>query len=567
MNRKTKSKRYLILPILMIIVATILVVFGSNLFTSSHPSDLRQLDTGWSVFRGDNVYKNVTLSEFALEKTQKGETIIITKNLLPVAIASPSIMFKSSLTAVEVHIDGKKAYEYGKEMLADGIFIPKKYHMINVDDGAKSHDVKIIFTVSDKNSMKQFFPIYYGTEHELVQSFLQYHRLPLFIGGFFHIYSCLLFCMGVFLLLYRRVELQIFFSSAISALMEVYIFAYNDIFCFISEEDDFFSVMEYMSLYFIPLAISILLYATHPEIANVRQRIFVVLNAVVPVVVWLLHLSNIVHLEVFIIPLQIAAVFEIAIILPALIVGVRTQHKKRTESETYTGIDADQYLLLGFINLIIFGLLEIGKFNFIKLNDNIAKANTFENVNFFNLGLLFFIICIFIYYFLNSIDHMNVDKMKRQLEGLAYTDNLTGLMNRGKCMQYAATLKGPYAVVSLDLDRLKYVNDTFGHLEGDRMIKTFSRYLENAFAGASLIGRTGGDEFIVFFKDPGADVCDRSIRTLEHDMEEFNKGDDKFTLSASAGYAYSYEAKSGEFEDVFYLADSRMYQMKEKHHA
>lgn len=567
MTKKIKSKRFLILPTLMLIVASILIAFGSSLFTTSRPSDLRQLDTGWSVLRGDNVYENVTLSEFELEDTQKGEEITITKNIIPVAIASPAIMFKSSLTAVEVHVDGKKAYEYGKDDIEKGIFIPKKYHMVNVDDGTRSHEVSIIFTVSDRHSMKKFFPIYYGTKHELVQSFLQYHRLPLFIGGFFHIYSCLLLCLGVFLLFYKRVEMPIFFSSAISALMEVYIFAYNDIFCLISDDDYFFSVMEYMSLYFIPLAISILLYSTHPEIANVRQRILMVLNAVIPVFIWLLHLANIVHLEVFIIPLQAAAILEIAMILPALIVGVRKQHRKKVESETYTGIDADQYLLLGFINLILFGLLEIGKYNFTEFNENLAKANTFENVNFFNLGLLFFIICIFIYYFLNGIDHMNADRVKKQLEGLAFTDNLTGLMNRGKCMQYAATLRGSYAVVSIDLDRLKYVNDTFGHLEGDRMIKTFAMYLEKDFEEASLIGRTGGDEFIVFFKNPGADVCDRCIRSLEDDMEEFNKGKEKFTLSASAGYAYSYEAKTGDFDDVFYLADSRMYQMKEKHHA
>ena len=567
MKTKTKSKRYLKLPALMVIVATILVLFGSNLLTTSSPSDLSQLDTGWSVCRGDNVYENVTLSEFQLIDTQKGEEITITKTLLPVAITSPSIMFKSSLTAVEVLVDGKKAYEYGKDLFEKGIFIPKKYHIINIDDGAKSHEVCIKFIVSDKRSMNKFFPIYYGTKHELVQSFLQYHRLALFIGGFFHIYSCILFCLGIFLLFYRRIEIPIFFSSAISALMEVYIFAYNDIFCFISDEDNFFSVMEYMSLYFIPLAISVLLYATHPEIANLRQRILVVLNAVVPVIVWLLHLSNIIHLEAFIIPLQAFACLEIVIILPALIVGVRKQHRKKVESETYAGVDADQYLLLGFINLIVFGLLEMGKFNFTKMNEHIAKANTFENVNFFNLGLLFFIVCIFIYYFLVGIDHLNADNVKKELEGLAFTDNLTGLMNRGKCMQYAATLTGPYAVVSLDLDRLKYVNDTFGHLEGDRMIKTFSMYLEKDFEGASLIGRTGGDEFIVFFTEPGADVCDRCIRSLEDDMRKFNKGKDKITLSASAGYAYSYEAESGEFEDVFYLADSRMYQVKEKHHA
>ena len=189
-----------------------------------------------------------------------------------------------------------------------------------------------------------------------------------------------------------------------------------------------------------------------------------------------------------------------------------------------------------------------------------------NNLNFLTMGALLFVMCLFIYYFFNGIDHMNAKYVKKQLEGLAYTDALTGLMNRAKCMQFFAALNGPYAIVSIDLDRLKSVNDTFGHLEGDRMIRAFSDLVKKAFEGASLIGRTGGDEFVVIFESPTADVCDRAIRSLEEYMQEYNKGNEKFTLSASAGYAYSNELTGAQIEDVYFLADTRMYKMKEAHH-
>lgn len=102
-------------------------------------------------------------------------------------------------------------------------------------------------------------------------------------------------------------------------------------------------------------------------------------------------------------------------------------------------------------------------------------------MNFLTLGMLLFIVCMFIYYFLHGIDHINSVRMKTQLEGLAYTDTLTGLVNRAKCMQYMAALKGAYAVVSLELDRLKEVNDRYGHLEGDKMIKTFADLFITSF--------------------------------------------------------------------------------------
>ena len=50
-------------------------------------------------------------------------------------------------------------------------------------------------------------------------------------------------------------------------------------------------------------------------------------------------------------------------------------------------------------------------------------------------------------------------------------------------------------------------------------------------------------------------------------LKDFNTGEKKYKLSASYGYAYSSEANNATFDDVFYIADSRMYQMKETHHA
>jgi diguanylate cyclase (GGDEF)-like protein len=214
---------------------------------------------------------------------------------------------------------------------------------------------------------------------------------------------------------------------------------------------------------------------------------------------------------------------------------------------------------------MVMGFIEIVKYNIQIYGENPDIFLT--RVNYLTLGSLYFTICLFIYYLLNGIEHVNSQYVREQLEGLAYTDELTGLMNRAKCMQFTKTLESPYAVVSIDLDRLKLVNDTYGHLEGDKMIRTFSELLSKAFDGASLIGRTGGDEFMVIYENPSANECDKAIRTLEEYMAEFNQKKEKFTLSASMGYAYSSELSTMGFNDVFYLADSRMYEMKEKHHA
>ncbi len=566
MKRRAFKKQSLAFPILMFFVTMVLIVIGSNLFTTPMSESFTQLDTGWSVHRGLKSYDNVRLSQFKLGKTEYGETIKITNTLPKMDVIAPTIMFKSNLSSVRVHVDKKYVYSFGTEYNDVGQFVPKKYNLITLEDSSTEHEIEITYAVAENNAFNGFFPIYYGAKRNLVQYFLQSHRLSILVGAFLIVYAFLLVSMGIFLWLYRGEDITVFIIAGVSLLFGIYTFGYNDVFSFLNDNYNFYSQMEYFSLYLIPFSISLLLYVIHPDIAKNRQRIILGINFAMPVIFWLSARIGITHIDIFVTPVQIVMALEIIIILPALLLGMYMENKKKRESSTYTGIDADNYLLLGFIFLIIFGFLEILKYTFRRYNVNAESKSVFANTNYLTLGILFFIICLFIYYFLNGIDHMNANKVKKHLEGLAYTDALTGLMNRAKCMQYAAALEGEYAVVSLDLDRLKYVNDTFGHLEGDRMIKSFSEMLEKAFEGASLIGRTGGDEFLVIFENPEEGICDRCIDKLQKNMQEFNQTGENFTLSASAGYAYSNEGH-GTYDDVFFMADTRMYEMKEKHHA
>ena len=566
MKRRRENKSVLVLPLLMAFITIVLLIFGSGLLNTTTSDSFSQLDTGWSVLRGGKVTDNVKLSTYTISGLKKGEVITISNHIPVVDTPVLTMMFKSGLAGLQVEVDRQRVYDFGTDYSQKGQFIPKKYHIVSLGDGAKEHDVKISFRFVDRYTLKGFYPVYIGSRGDLVRFFFQYHRLAMFLGGFFIIYSLILFSLGFFLFMYHRYESSVFISSAVSMLLGLYTFSYNDIFCFISEHDHLFSLMEYFTLYLIPLAISVLLYSIYPYIAYTRQRLLIMLNVIMPIAFWVIHFCGILQINVFVIPIQVISVCEILSILPTLITGVKAEHEQRQKSETYIGLDPDNYLLMGFIIMIVFTLLEIVKYTFTRFSASLMNGYAFSSINFLNLGMLFFIICLFIYYFLNGIDHMNADRVKKQLEGLAFTDTLTGLMNRAKCIQYGETLEGEYALISLDLDRLKYVNDTFGHIEGDKMLKAFADLLRKSFEGASLIGRGGGDEFIVFYENPAADVCDKGIRALEKNMEEFNKKGEKFTISASAGYAYSYEVKDRNLTNVFFLADSRMYEMKEKHH-
>ena len=564
MNNRTNRKRIAMFPLLLLMVTLLLMAFGSSLLIEP-ASSITQLDNGWSIRYGDKVYDNVTLSDFDFGNLKKGDLIILSNTIPEQQIYAPTIMFKSSVSTVDVRIDGKYAYTYGHIYDDMDKLVPKKIHLVTLDDMASERSIEIMFKITESNVLRYMFPIYCGTKRELIRNFLQRQRLSVFIGGFFIMYACLLIALEVYLFLSKQKSGSMLFSAFISLVFGVYTYAYKDIFCIMSDRDYFFTLVEYISLYLIPLSISLLLYSTHPNIATIRQRLFLAINAGMPIVYFVLHAANKIHLNGFVNQMQIIALVENAIIIPSLVSGIAKARKAKVKSETYTNVDADNYLLLGYVILIFFSVIEIVKFNIVKYKT--YSDGFYSNINFLTVGSLYFIMCLFIYYFFHGIDHMNTQFLKVHLEGLAYTDALTGLMNRAKCMQYLASVKGSYALVSLDLDRLKTVNDQFGHNEGDKMIKTFADLLTKAFEKASIIGRTGGDEFLVAFEDPSSTICSESIQKLQRLMDEFNQNNtEKFTLSASAGYAYSYEDKDAIMDNVFYLADERMYKMKEEHH-
>src|SRR5580693_3321610 len=91
---------------------------------------------------------------------------------------------------------------------------------------------------------------------------------------------------------------------------------------------------------------------------------------------------------------------------------------------------------------------------------------------------------------------------EEKLRYLADHDDLTGLHNRRSLIAHltdrlAAGRPGPVAVLYLDLDRLKSINDYFGHTVGDQYLRVFAERLLASLGGLAVIGRHGGDEFLV----------------------------------------------------------------------
>ena len=150
-------------------------------------------------------------------------------------------------------------------------------------------------------------------------------------------------------------------------------------------------------------------------------------------------------------------------------------------------------------------------------------------------------------------------------------DSLTSLNNRSNMERYLnsyeAELNRDIAIIMLDINDFKYINDHFGHRAGDDALIQTANILRTTFNGTSaFLARYGGDEFVVIIPQCKEETAKRTIRKIKNNVEALNKTNQfPFQLNISAGYAISGE-KTDNIHSLFKEADMNMYQDKAEYH-
>jgi diguanylate cyclase (GGDEF)-like protein len=166
---------------------------------------------------------------------------------------------------------------------------------------------------------------------------------------------------------------------------------------------------------------------------------------------------------------------------------------------------------------------------------------------------------------------MDITAMKRieaQLEQLARHDTLTGLPNRWhfeeRLSEYLLKREqGPFALMFLDIDHLKAINDAYGHATGDAALKHFSECLKACVRATDTIARLSGDEFVVLL--PGlhnrADAEMVARKIIKKTRLGFTVNGRTLNVTASIGIAYAREAAVTP-DALFASADEALYAAK-----
>lgn len=165
----------------------------------------------------------------------------------------------------------------------------------------------------------------------------------------------------------------------------------------------------------------------------------------------------------------------------------------------------------------------------------------------------------------------SIHSAQRQIADLAERDGLTGLINlrsfadllKREHKVQASARDGAYAVLMADMDRLKHVNDTWGHEAGNAAIRAAAEAIQRAVRASDVAARYGGDEFTVFLPGATPEVAENVAQRIRNNVYQslFQAGGRLQRVTVSVGVG-SYPRDGTASEAILAAADRRMYRDK-----
>lgn len=158
--------------------------------------------------------------------------------------------------------------------------------------------------------------------------------------------------------------------------------------------------------------------------------------------------------------------------------------------------------------------------------------------------------------------------LKLELEKRSKTDSLTGLLNKQETESEIENIIKKYpeehsALMMVDVDEFKEVNDKFGHAAGDRVLKAIGEILHYSFKGMDIAGRIGGDEFMVYLRDIKPDTAISLAAKISDRARHLFQGEPlERHISISIGIS-EFPEHGKNFEDLYRAADMALYFVKE----
>jgi len=159
-------------------------------------------------------------------------------------------------------------------------------------------------------------------------------------------------------------------------------------------------------------------------------------------------------------------------------------------------------------------------------------------------------------------------ELLKEVEYLSFHDEMTGLYNRryfeNELTRLSTSRRLPITLMVADMDRLKIINDNYGHKTGDQYIKGIAEVLKKSSRDEDIVARIGGDEFAIILPETGFEAADKIYQRIKFNLKKYNQQHELVEeLKLSLGFAVKTK-KEQNLDQIFKKADKIMYNNKSK---
>ena len=565
-SAKPGKLRVALLIALMVFAAALVIVVAVLIFRDT--TQVTPLDH-WTIETKNGVMENVSTADASFGNVSVGDVISLQGTIPAEAVNCACLQVMTTRAFLHVYLEDTLIYEHGEEHAEAGELVPSEFHFVPLPGDYAGKPLKLELVASENGAFSGMNPVYFGSINAIYISYLFHTRISVLASLFLIVTGLVMLFIFFFLWNYYQREMRIFFSGLIALCLGIYVLNFNEVTDFAFSNPVANDFWECLTLYLLtPLFISFL--------GSIQERgergIYTAMSAfdigLIAYIV-ILHIAGIVFINRFVTISHIMLLSQ-AVVLIVLTIrkNIRFRRQRRAGEKAAVWRISDRILLICFFTMMLFGVIDVVRYIIMRYFG--AVGATYATLNFVIVGGMVFVVGLFLNFFYYHIERVNDDEMVKHLSGLAYTDPLTGMANRSRCEKLLEEIDvrdTPCTVLSMDVDYLKRVNDTYGHATGDQYLVDIATMLRASFPDARLLGRMGGDEFIVIMDGLSPEVLDACVKTLNASVAKANETSEKIAYGISYGHAFSDEPGVDTIQTALSKADARMYDMKQRRHA
>jgi len=545
MNSKISNYLRIILFISIALFIGIVSIFFSTTNDPLNIKSVQTFDGEWRI----NV-DNQSFYQASLPTTidaDPNDVIIVSKELSQEFSQEQMILIRGSLQSVIVHLDSEIIYEKDFE---DNVFntYASMYHFIEIPDNSEGKTIHVTLISPYENMSGIINSIYYGQASNIREFLVSNHGYKVITSLLLLSISLLYFFIHI--IFFRKQNPYNSYLGLFGIIISLWLLAESRIIQLIIQNDFLIGSLAYLSLALAPIAFVAFLKSYIYKKDQYIYSSLCVVYAINLVLINFLHITNVAdYFET--VPITITL-----IVLGIIVTTVNLVHSLIKHKDKRFAI----YLFL-FLTFSLFMFLEVIRF----ANRDYASTATVATT-----GIVLVLVILFVVNIISLSRKIKVVYEKEIYEEIAKTDQLT------KANSYYAfetdiddlfyNEETKLSLSYFDFDDLKYINDHFGHLEGDKVLIDGYKMIQETFGQYGKCYRIGGDEFACLSTKIDLDLFLELKAQLTKLLKERNHNK-PYALHISVGFSKQPKSKNSKPSDMILKADQCMYEDKAKNKA